>query len=798
MAVIYAEKPDMAEKIASSLGGSTFNRAEKKNGFYNIQYKGENFQVTWGYGHLCALAEASDYNSEYKNWSKMPMPFIPNEFKIILNEKSKMPVKQTYKVVNDLFKRADYIINATDYDREGELIFYYLYAYSRCNKPVKRVKLTSTTVNGITEAFANIVPASDMYNLLESAKCRSIADWVVGCNLTALMTLKVKGKQIYPIGRVQTPTLNMVVKRDEEIENFKPENYYTLEGNFTKSNGEQYKGEHKAKRFKNKIDAENIKNKCSGKNGVVTHTEKSEKQKLVPNLYNLDLLQMDANSIHGMNIKKTLDVTQKLYEKGYVTYPRTDCQFLPEDMFDKIVAIQNRLKNTNYGQWFNQDASVNNMRKNRSRFFDDKKLGSHFAIIPTEVTAVNLTPDEQKIYDLIAYSVIRMLYPNAIIENQKIVTTVEGEDFITTGTAVKENGWLFVNAKLKETLIPSLKENEPVKALIQLLSKKTEPPKRYTDKTLLSAMISAGKSLEDDELKQFMLEQKIDGIGTVATRASIIENLISRKLLERNKKNIVSTTTGRNLIHVIPIDEVKSAMLTAKYEKRLNNIAKGNEPSSQFLSDIYNETTNWCNKISAMEVKIMDTNTTDMICPICGNPLLKYNWGYGCSAHKDGCGFTISNTICSKTLTENQIKELLAKGRIGPISGFVSKAGKNFEASLILEETMDNGLRKFRTKFEFPQSNSRENEVPEIYASCPNCNGRIVKGRWGWECENKCGISVPYTLCQRNIKPAEAEALLSHGTTDILEGFISKKGNPFVAGLTVNGTKVEFYFPQRN
>lgn len=330
--------------------------------------------------------------------------------------------------------------------------------------------------------------------------------------------------------------------------------------------------------------------------------------------------------------------------------------------------------------------------------------------------------------------------------------------------------------------------------MIQIVPKKTEPPKRYTDKTLLSAMVSAGKNLEDDELKKFMSEQKIDGIGTVATRASIIEGLIMRKLLERNKKNIISTDMGKTLISSIPVEDVKSAALTAQYEKRLNGIAKGNERPDAFLKDIYTDVTRWCSEIkNAKGIKIMDQNLTDMVCPVCGQALIKYKWGYGCSGHRDGCGFSISSTIAGKELTENQVKDLLAKGEIGPLSGFTSRAGKKFTASLVFEKGDDG---KYHVNFKFPPT--REAEVPDIYASCPNCGAKMVKGKWGWECESKCGLSVPYTMCDRNIKPEEAESLLAHNDTGILEGFISKKtGRPFSAGLTISGTKVSFYFPDR-
>ena len=796
MVVVYCEKPDMAEKVASSLGGSSFKKSDKPKGYYSIQYKGQEYAVTWGYGHLCALANAEQYDKSYKNWSKMPMPFIPDEFSIVMNTASPMPVKDAVKKVKELFKQADYIINATDYDREGELIFYYLYEYLKCKKRTLRVKLSSTTKNGIIEAFENMVPLDDVENVLESAKCRSIADWVVGCNLTAAMSLKSSSGTVLSIGRVQTPTLDMIVRRDEEIENFKPEKYFTLEGVFTKDNGETYKGTHETKRFTDIKEAENALEKCRGHKGIVTEIKKTEKTKRVPLLYNLDSLQMEANGKYGMSLKRTLDTVQKLYEKGFVSYPRTDSQFLPEDMTGKIKEVQEMLKNNGFSNLFTDKASDANMLKNSKHFFDDSKVGSHYAIVPTEVPASNLTNDEEKIYGLIADSVIRMLYPEAVLEASRVVTSVNDQKFITNGTSIKDPGWMVVHGQTKEELIPHLDENEEVKADIKKLAKETEPPKHYTDKTLLSAMVSAGKNLEDEELKKFMAEQKNSGIGTPATRAGIIEQIIKRGYASRDGKSILSTERGRKLIHVIPVEDVKSVKLTAEYEKRLNEIMNGEASSVGFLDSIYRNVNKWTKEIMNMSDTVNANEreaNTNLTCPACGKPLYKHDWGYGCTGYQkdgEGCSFSVGR-ICGKMLTESQLRNLFKKGEIGPLNGFKKSDGTEFSGTLSLTETDG----KYRVWFK--QRESHEGEMPDLYASCPECGAKMVKGKWGWECEDKCGVRVPYELCNRKISKLEAEALLNQGTTDILEGFISKKGNPFSAGLKMEGKDVKFFFPER-
>lgn len=785
----------MAKIIASSLGGSSFREVQKKNGYYEIYYKDCKYYITWGYGHLCTLSDASGYNEKYKNWTNMPVPFLPPEYKIVLNEKSKMPVKETYRIVKDLFYKADLIINATDFDREGELIFYYVYSYSKCRKPVKRMKLTSTSVQGIKDAFEHLMDSSEFAGLLASAQCRAIADWVVGCNLTVAMTLRGAEHSVTSVGRVQTPTLTMVVERDESIKNFKPKDYFTVEGTFTTSEGEIYKGTHIKKRFSKREEADCALNKCIGFSGIIKSIENTEKIKPVPHLYNLDALQMDANSKYGMSLKATLDATQKLYEKGFVTYPRTDCQFLPEDMEHKILNIHSMLKQNGYSHYFNKGCSIKNMDKNRKKFFDNSKLGSHFAIIPTEVMARGLSQNEQNIYDLINHSVIRMLYPDAKLKTTTIITEVNGEEFVTSGTTVEDPGWMFVAYNKKEEFLPSLCVNEIVTAEYKVFSKKTEPPKHYTDKTLLAAMVSAGKNLEDDDLKKFMAENKIDGIGTVATRASIIEGLIEKGFLLRDKKNIVASLRGIQLIHKIPIDDIKSAVLTAQCEKKLNKIVNCEMDSGEFLHEIYTDVTNWCKKIMDMPKENAAGPNTDLICPVCGSYMIHYKWGYGCSEHNNGCKFTVGS-ICGKMLSENQLKQLFSKRKLGPIRGFKKKNGDSFDATLILEPIEKDGkIINYNISFDIPKL--PKDEFLNIDARCPDCKKRIIKGQWGWECEGKCGVMVPYILLKRKIEPEMAKALFSYKTTPILDGFISKKGISFKAGLVLKNKKIEFSFPEK-
>ena len=761
MIVIYAEKPDMGKKIAAAIGGGSFHSEEKKNGYYMIRTDGTDYAVTWGMGHLCRLADAEEYNPDYKVWAKRPSPFIPSEYKIVLNVPSRMPVEHQYGVVRKLFGEADSIINATDFDREGELIFYYLYKFSGCRKPVRRMKLTSTTENGIRDAFRNLIDAAEFGGLLSSARCRSIADWVIGTNLTVAITLHAGSGGVLSIGRVQTPTLRMVVDRDNAIDNFRPEDYFTVDAVFTKDDGRTYKGTFVTKRFDKKEDADRIAASCAGFGGVVTKIEKTKRIKEVPRLYSMSMLQIDANRKYGMSMQRTLSATQSLYEAGLVTYPRTDCQFLPEDMYEKLRAIQKRLLAEEWSIYA-KDADEANMANHRKRYFDNSKLGSHFAIVPTEKTAKDLSGDEAKVYDLVAKSVIRILFPDAVLENTKVTTNVNGNDFASTGTAVKEKGWLNVDGKASEADMPPLDEGEGVGANVRVNARKTEPPKRYTEATLLSAMLTAGKTLEDEELKKFMIESKIQGIGTEATRAAILETLLKREYVVRDGKNIISTALGKSLISAIPVDDVKSVALTARYEKQLADMVDRKSDPDTFLAETYKNVNDWCEKISAVPREeldgIDDRNGTGLTCPVCGRPLRKYDWGFGCRGYSDGCSFSIG-AIAKKRLTTVQVRKLLRDGIVGPLSGFRNSEGRTFDATLELERTTDEDGNVTSCRVVFGK-NIPEAARDPIHTRCPFCGGNIVHGQYNWECENGCGLKLSYRPGGVTLSSGEAEDIL--------------------------------------
>lgn len=728
MITILAEKPDVGKKIAAALdkitlaSGKTVSfdqlkanekavKAQQGNGFLKINYNGQECYVTWGFGHLCELKQAKDYNADYANWRKMPLPFIPERYEIMLNQLPKAKdkfgfnakIKGQFKTVKDLFNKSDYIVNATDFDREGEVIFSYIYEMAKCKKPVKRACFASQTKEGICDAFKKLIDGKDMKNVETAGRMRGIADWVVGANLTAAMTLKYGAAgTVLSIGRVQTPTLKMLVDKELAIKNFVPAPYWTIDALFTTAAGETYTGTHSKKRFDKEADANSVISKITGKQGAVTSIIEKTIKKDPPLLFSLPSLQMEANSRYGMTLKETLDAAQALYDGGYTTYPRTNSSYLTEDMEPVVNGILDTLsKSAAYAPLIN-----GRTRKfNKPHYFNDKMVESHFAIIPTTSVPSSLPKHQEQIYDLICKSVISMLYGPAYLNRTSVVTEVNGEEFNTSGNSIKDMGYMAVTGADKESSLPKLTIGQIVDGKYEKKSKMTEPPKRYSDKTILSAMIGAGKEIDDDELKKILSDSSDPGkggIGTPATRDAILETLIARQYAQRSGKSIFATDKGIALIETLPVDAVKSPEMTARWEQRLRLIEAGKDSAASFQKDIETTTGNWCNEISAKagtystahvapsalkNATEKGSNIMSCTCPICGKPMLKQKWGYGCSGYKEGCKFSVGE-ICGKKLTEPHVNRLLTTKDSGLIKGFVSKkTGKKFDAHLVLSET---------------------------------------------------------------------------------------------------------------
>lgn len=708
MITIIAEKIDVGIKIAAALDKITLSSGKVitfdelddksktikselgKKGYTSIQYKGEECAVTWGSGHLCELKQAYDYNPTYKNWRNIPLPFFPDNYEIKVKEGNDdshtKRIKNQLSIIKDLLKKSRIVINATDFDREGEVIFAYIYEYCKGKAPIKRACFLSQEKDGIIEGFDKMKEGSDMKNLLLAGKTRNIADLAVGSNCTVACTLKSRNSGVLSIGRVQTPTLAILVNKELAIRNHIPVPYWTIESVFETSSGEVYKGKHITDRFNVRNDAETVYNKTQGEIGIITKIESKDIKKEAPDLFSQSSLQMEANSRFGFSMKKTLDIAQKLYDGGFTTYPRTAACSLPPDMEPKINKVLDNLIGI-------PDYSILIQGKsrsyNRNKYFNLSGGTSHFAIVPTgKIPTKSLSPDEEKIYDLICKSVISMLYDNAIVKQTKLITTVNGEDFVSTGSMVHIKGWMEVMGSPKKDALPdNLHQGENVETTITINDKKTEPPKRYTDKTLLSAMISAGKDLSDSELRKIMSDPHTGGIGTEATRAAIVDTLEKRGFISRDKKTVFATDKGIEIIENLPLPELKSAEMTALWEQRLNKIADGTESADKFLKDLKVQIEKWIIDIDNSKSSLVSAPISTTIsvgkCPVCGMDVVKTKWGYGCSGYKNGCKFTIGD-ICKKKLTENQVSALLDKKITPEINGFVSKSNKKFSAKLKL------------------------------------------------------------------------------------------------------------------
>ena len=692
--VIHTEKPSVGMLVAAALdkiclsNGKTIpfsgiktsenqiKAEQKKTGYLKITYRGKPCFVTWGFGHLVELKQAADYNPAWKNWSALPLPFYPDDHMLRVkagkNDDYNKKVEAQFNLVAKLLRGAELIINATDFDREGEVIFSYIYELAGATAPVMRAKFASQTLQGIRDGFANAVPGKEMKLLEAAGRARGMADLGVGATMTAAMTLQHPASGILSIGRVQTPTLAMFVEKELAIRNFVPTPYWTLEAVFTTPDGEKYKAARK-ERIDSRSEADELLGAVEGRAGVITSVKKKETVKQPPHLYSLSALQMDANSKFGFSLKRTLDAAQRLYDEGYTTYPRTNSQYLTEDMEPTVNKLLDALE---AGEDY-YSLIVGRPRKfNRSYYFDNSKVESHYAIIPTENIPDDLSGDDAKIYDLVCRSVIRMLYGSATLLQTTVTTVTNGVSFTSNGTVIKEPGWMAVGDAAKTELLPMLSEGMACSGDYDVKEKKTEPPKRYTDKSILSAMITAGKQVEEEELKGILENGQNKGIGTEATRAAILETLLERAYIERNGKAFEATDKGIALIQNLPVKALKSPSMTAQWELRLSKIEKGEEDPDVFKRDIIIELGGW--------VKQVQNSNTDRFgntpgefkanCPVCGEPMRKFTWGYGCTGYKtDKCNFSISGTMFGKKLPEREVIRLITTGSTNKISGFISK-----------------------------------------------------------------------------------------------------------------------------
>lgn len=686
--LVIAEKPSVARDIAKVL-----NCAQKGEG---VIY-GEKYMVSWAVGHLVTLCEPEDYDKSLKRWSMDTLPIMPEKMKLKAIRGSKKQLDILKKLMND--KETDSIICATDSGREGELIFRYIYDYNKCRKPFKRLWISSMTDAAIKEGFDNLKDGSDYDLLYASAKCRSEADWLVGINATRAFTVKYDA--LLSIGRVQTPTLAMIVKRQAEIDNFVPEKYYEVTADYGDFKG-TWTDSQNSTVIKQLSDAQEIASKVDGKDGLVKEVKKTAKQTLPPQLYDLTELQRDCNKMYGFSAQKTLDIAQSLYEKRkMITYPRTDSRYLSDDMIPKIKVIMRRLVNAEIFAGYAQNVIDMEKLPINKRIVDNKKVTDHHAIIPADNSfrKDSLTPEEKKVFGLVALRFIAVFEDPYKYTSTKITVVCEEEKFITKGTTVTDEGWkrlyreVYKNSREKENILPDVKENDTVhieKADVE--EKETKPPVQYNEATLLTAMENAGKNTDDEELKEKLKEY---GLGTPATRAAIIERLIQVGYIHRKGKNLVPDEKGRQLISIVP-DEMKSPVTTGKWEKGLGSISKGDMQTEKFMASINRYVAYLVQyaRGASPDIKIEDKrkkkssskSKTFGKCPLCGGDVLENSKAFYCGGWKNGCKFTLWKDCLDRygvSLDGKLVKELLKNGKIPGLPVVKAQTGEKCTAELI-------------------------------------------------------------------------------------------------------------------
>jgi DNA topoisomerase III len=713
--LVVAEKPSVGRDIAAALPG----KFRKEEGWL----ESDELVVTWTVGHLVELVDPERYDPRYKRWRMDDLPIVPDPFE--LDARDGKAAKQL-KTIHKLMKRddVDTIVNACDAGREGELIFAYTFETAGVQKPVKRLWLNSMTKKAIENAFDRLRDAEELESLREAARSRSEADWLVGMNATRAATIRLRRAfdGAVSLGRVQTPTLAMLVKRELEIQSFVPEPYWLVEARFAAPGERLYSGRYLGgKRLAEEEEATRIVAACTGRPGEITKLEQSEERELPQLLYDLTSLQRHANTRYGFAARRTLAAAQKLYEdKKLITYPRTNSRFLSSDLIGDLkptVALVGA--NREYAKA--SDYVLNLDKLPLGRVVNDAKVTDHHAIVPTrsEQKLDKLTDDERKIYDLVARRFLAIFHPEAVFERTRVETTVAEHVFRTSGRVLVEAGWKAVYGEEAQSdradddtggdqLLPRLERGETVETReVESLAKTTQPPRRLTDASLLSAMETAGKSIEDAELREAM---KDSGIGTPATRAAIIERLINVGYVEREGRALVATPKGVQVISLLGGHALTSPELTGGWEHRLAQIEAGADSRDAFMRDIVSFTEKTVAELDKLkDVTIERANLGP--CPVCGRDVIENRKGYSCWSKDDpGCGFVIWKQKAGKTLPPSVVKELMHKRRTEkPVTGFRGRSGRSFSARLRLDQT-DEG--KWRVEFDEEWASQPREEAP--------------------------------------------------------------------------------------
>ena len=786
-ALIIAEKPSVAADIARALGGFT------RQGDY---FESEQYLLSSAVGHLVEIAAPEQFEVKRGKWSFANLPVIPPHFDLKPIDKT----EDRLKLLSRLIRRKDVtsLINACDAGREGELIFRLIVQHAKARQPVRRLWLQSMTPASIRDAFAHLREDPEMLPLADAARCRSEADWLVGINGTRAMTAfnsRDGGFYLTTVGRVQTPTLTIVVEREERIRAFVPRDYFEVKARFGAKAG-TYEGrwfnpsfrkdetdaEARAERLWTRDTAEAIVAACEGGTAVVTDESRPATQ-LSPALFDLTSLQREANSRFGFSARTTLAIAQALYERHKVlTYPRTDSRALPEDYLETARQTVDVLADqAAYQPFARQILSAGWIRPNR-RIFDNTKVSDHFAIIPTLQAPKALSDAEQRVYDLVVRRFMAVFFPAA----ESLVTTrisrVGEHAFKTEGRVLVNPGWQAIYGReSSDDTLPAVAPNEAVAVdSIELAALSTRPPPRYNEATLLSAMEGAGKLIDDDDLRAAMADK---GLGTPATRASIIEGLIAENYMIREGKDLIPTTKAfqlMTLLRGLGVAELTAPELTGEWEHKLAEMERGRLGRDAFMSEIAEMTRQIVERAKNYQADTVPGNyaTLSAHCPKCGGVVQENYRRYACTA----CDFSISKIPGSRQLEVAEAEALLAERTIGPLQGFRSKMGRPFAA--ILKLSADH-----RLEFDFGQSDSGDDGSAEAVdfsdrtalGACPKCGGQVFENGMSYVCEHSvgaaktCDFRTGKIILQQEVGEAQMRKLLADGRTDLLDGFISSR-----------------------
>ncbi|MCA8204763.1 MULTISPECIES: DNA topoisomerase III [Burkholderia] len=815
-ALIIAEKPSVANDIARALGGFT------KHDEY---FESDEFVLSSAVGHLLEIAAPEEYEVKRGKWSFAHLPVIPPHFDLNPIAKS----ESRLKVLTKLMKRKDVdrLINACDAGREGELIFRLIVQHAKAKQPVQRLWLQSMTPQAIRDGFAHLRSDTDMQPLADAARCRSEADWLVGINGTRAMTAfnsKGGGFFLTTVGRVQTPTLSIVVEREEKIRRFVPRDYWEVKAEFACAGGfyegkwfdpkfkrDEFDPERRDSRLWSLPAAETIVAACRDHVGTVSEESKPSTQ-LSPLLFDLTSLQREANSRFGFSAKNTLGLAQALYEKHKVlTYPRTDARALPEDYISTVQSTLEMLKEShNYLPHAKQVLDKGWVKPNK-RIFDNSKISDHFAIIPTLQAPKSLSEPEQKLYDMVVKRFLAVFFPAAEFRVTTRITEVAGHHFKTEGKVLVEPGWLQVYGRDAEgadaNLVPVQKDEKVKTDEIAAVALVTKPPARYSEATLLSAMEGAGKLVEDDELREAMAAK---GLGTPATRAAIIEGLLGEKYLVREGRELIPTAKAfqlMTLLRGLGVKELTAPELTGEWEYKLSQMERGNLGRDAFMQEIARMTQQIVKRAKEYDSDTIpgDYATLETPCPNCGGQVKENYRRFACTK----CEFSISKIPGSRQFEIAEVEELLQQKTIGPLSGFRSKMGRPFSA--ILKLSFDDETKNYKLEFDFGQDQGgEEGEAPDFSAqepvgACPKCKGRVFEHGMSYVCEHSvanpktCDFRSGKVILQQEITREQMAKLLADGRTDLLPNFKSSRtGRNFKAFLVKQPDgKIGFEFEKK-